>query len=116
MGAGNGTLMKNILDYIEEHEPQVYKRTRYKVIEISENLAEQQRQLIQQDGRHVKAVEIVHQSILEWNTTVPEPCFVIALEVLVHLVCVKAKGDRTTLRTISSRTTPRQARLTKASY
>ena len=42
MGAGNGTLMRNILDYIYEHEPEVYSRTQFKVIEISSALAELQ--------------------------------------------------------------------------
>lgn len=28
MGAGNGTLMANILDYIEEAHPDVYERTK----------------------------------------------------------------------------------------
>ncbi len=39
MGAGNGTLMRNILDYIYENEPEVYSRTQFKIIEISDALA-----------------------------------------------------------------------------
>ena len=46
MGAGRGTLMLNILDYLRANEPAVYERTRYKIIEISSNLAAlQKRQL-----------------------------------------------------------------------
>jgi hypothetical protein len=39
MGAGNGTLMLNILDYIRDTDPEVYARTKFKVIEISSSLA-----------------------------------------------------------------------------
>ncbi|CAK7267263.1 hypothetical protein SEPCBS57363_002505 [Sporothrix epigloea] len=46
MGAGRGTLMLNILDYLRANEPAVYERTHYKIIEISSNLAAlQKRQL-----------------------------------------------------------------------
>ncbi|KAF8469657.1 S-adenosyl-L-methionine-dependent methyltransferase [Kalaharituber pfeilii] len=46
MGAGNGTLMRNILDYIRDTDPDVYERTKYKVIEISPQLAELQRKTL----------------------------------------------------------------------
>ena len=39
MGAGNGTLMLNILDYIRETDPAVYACTRFRIIEISSSLA-----------------------------------------------------------------------------
>ena len=39
MGAGRGTLMLNILDYIRDVDPDVYERTRYRIIEISASLA-----------------------------------------------------------------------------
>ena len=51
MGAGNGTLMMNILDYIRINEPDVYDRTKYKIIEISHNLANlQAKQLMRTAG------------------------------------------------------------------
>ena len=43
MGAGNGTLMLNILDYIRDFYPHIYDRTKYKVIEISSALAKLKR-------------------------------------------------------------------------
>ena len=39
MGAGNGTMMLNILDYIRANHPDVYQRTQYKIIAISSSLA-----------------------------------------------------------------------------
>ncbi|GAA5917362.1 hypothetical protein JCM6882_006337 [Rhodosporidiobolus microsporus] len=39
IGAGNGTLMGDILDYIAQEAPEgVYERTRYRIVEISERL------------------------------------------------------------------------------
>jgi hypothetical protein len=80
MGAGNGTMMSNILDYIRESDPDVYDRTKYKVIEISEHLAGLQRR--QADSRgHKDKIEIVNKSVFEWDTYIPDPCFFLALEV-----------------------------------
>jgi hypothetical protein len=80
MGAGNGTMMSNILDYIRETDPDVYARTKYKVIEISEPLAGLQRK--QAESRdHADKVEIVNKSVFDWDLYVPNPCFFLALEV-----------------------------------
>lgn len=84
MGAGNGTLMLNILDYIRETDPSVYERTQYKIIEISSNLAKLQgNQLLRNaDSRgHASKVEIINKSIFEWNQTVGSPCYFLAMEV-----------------------------------
>lgn len=86
VGAGNGTLMLNILDYIAENRPEIYQKTRYNVIEISSKLAERQNQRL--DIRHVakrhsNSVEIINKSIFDWNTPVNEPCFFLAMEVIV---------------------------------
>ncbi|CAD6500061.1 BgTH12-04166 [Blumeria graminis f. sp. triticale] len=84
MGAGNGTLMLNILDYIRDTEPSVYDRTKYKIIEISSSLAKlQQRQLCNSPSvaAHLKKVEIINKSIFEWNEAVPAPCYFLAMEV-----------------------------------
>lgn len=77
-GAGNGTLMINILDYIKENDPEVYERTKYRIIEISSKLFNKQNSRLR---RHAQKVEIINQSVLEWDTLVPEPCFFITLEV-----------------------------------
>lgn len=99
MGAGNGTLMTNILDYIRSTDPDVYERTQYKVIEISTQLAELQRAAlschtstatsrsnstisnIPITPNHAPRVEIINKSIFTWDTHVPTPCFFLALEV-----------------------------------
>ncbi|RKF61435.1 Protein arginine methyltransferase NDUFAF7-like protein, mitochondrial [Erysiphe neolycopersici] len=84
MGAGNGTLMMNILDYIRDTDPSVYSRTKFKIIEISENLARLQHQQLFRNADakgHSKKVEIINKSIFEWNQIVASPCFFLALEV-----------------------------------
>jgi hypothetical protein len=84
MGAGNGTLMLNILDYIRDAETQVYERTKFKIIEISSNLAKlQANQLLRNaDSRgHHSKVEIINKSIFEWNQVVSSPCYFLAMEV-----------------------------------
>jgi hypothetical protein len=84
MGAGNGTLMLNILDYIRDAEPSVYERTQYKIIEISPNLAKlQSHQLLRTaDSKgHSSKVQIINKSIFEWDQMVPSPCYFLAMEV-----------------------------------
>lgn len=84
MGAGRGTLMLNILDYIREVDPQVYARTKFNIIEISSSLAAlQNRHLLSsaESRGHVDKVEIINRSIFEWNQYVPSPCFFLAMEV-----------------------------------
>ncbi|TQN70192.1 Protein arginine methyltransferase NDUFAF7-like protein [Colletotrichum shisoi] len=84
MGAGRGTLMLNILDYIRDIDPQVYARTQYRIIEISPALASLQRHhlLSTADSRgHAAKVEIINKSIFSWSERVPSPCFFLAMEV-----------------------------------
>ncbi|KAJ2687291.1 hypothetical protein IWW39_003040 [Coemansia spiralis] len=83
MGGGNGTLMMNILDYIREHEPGIYSRMEYNLIEISPKLAKQQ--VSQQARKHVMPhanVNIINKSIFDWKATVDRPCFFVAMEVI----------------------------------
>ncbi|KAK8043674.1 hypothetical protein PG993_006104 [Apiospora rasikravindrae] len=84
MGAGRGTLMMNILDYIRSVEPSVYDRVKYKIIEISPALATiQNSQLLATAASrgHSDKVEIINRSVFDWEERVPSPCFFIALEV-----------------------------------
>lgn len=99
MGAGNGTLMLNILDYIREVEPHVYHRTKFKIIEISSNLAKlQQNQLLRTaDSRgHANKVEIINKSIFEWDQVVPSPCYFLAMEVFDNFAHDSIRYDPTT--------------------
>ncbi|KAG0300785.1 hypothetical protein BGZ98_008906 [Dissophora globulifera] len=84
MGAGNGTLMLNILDYIQQFEPSVYERTRYRIIEISKKLAQRQgeRQEVRDVTRRHGCVEVINKSIFEWDTVVTDNCFFVGMEVL----------------------------------
>ena len=84
LGAGNGTLMLNILDYIRDLEPDIYERTKFKIIEISSSLASlQTKQLMRTASTrgHAEHVEIINKSIFSWDTLVPAHCFFLALEV-----------------------------------
>src|SRR6185437_16095143 len=70
MGAGNGTMMRNILDYIRENEPEVYSRTKFKIIEISASLADLQMTNIRQSpyGReHMQHIKVINRSIFDWT-------------------------------------------------
>ncbi|KAL9580081.1 MAG: hypothetical protein Q9212_004706 [Teloschistes hypoglaucus] len=84
LGAGNGTLMLNVLDYIRDVHPDVYERTQYKIIEISTALASLQSSLLTSSAAargHEKHLEIINQSIFNWNIYVGAPCYFVALEV-----------------------------------
>ena len=84
MGAGNGTLMLNILDHIRDMYPEVYALTQFKIIEISSALAALQASHLQRTATsrgHAEHVEIINRSIFDWDSTVPEPCWFLALEV-----------------------------------
>jgi hypothetical protein len=84
MGAGRGTLMLNILDFIRDTEPEIYARTQYRIIEISSSLADlQTRQLLSNAASrgHASRVEVVNRSIFDWQEPVPSPCFFLAFEV-----------------------------------
>ena len=80
IGAGNGTLALDILDYIQDRYPEVYDRTQYKIIEISASLANLQREKL--SSKH-PCVKIHNQSIFRWSKREPAPCFFLAMEVIV---------------------------------
>ena len=85
LGAGNGTLMLNILDYIRDMDPDVYARTQFRIIEISASLAALQRRAVHQSARtrmHREKISIINQSIFTWQSYVASPCFFLAFEVV----------------------------------
>ena len=84
MGAGNGTMMQNILNHIRETDHDVYQRTKFKIVEISSSLAELQMSNLQKSPsfqEDLDHVEIINGSIFDWKTYVHSPCFFLALEV-----------------------------------
>jgi SAM-dependent MidA family methyltransferase len=85
MGAGNGTLALDILDFLKHEYPDVYDRTRYTIIEISSKLAQAQRKRL---CRVHDCVEVVNKSIFHWQTNQPAPCFFVAMEVIVRSLFV----------------------------
>lgn len=91
MGAGNGTCALNILDHLQAYYPAVYKTCRYTVLEISESLCAQQRDLLAVHGDHVR---IHRANAIDWRRPPAELAaaqrerehtFVIGLEVLDNL-------------------------------
>lgn len=84
MGAGNGTMMLNILDFIRDTDYEVYQRTKFKIIEISPALADLQLKNLTDTltaKGHRDHVEIINKSIFDWDIYVHSPCFFLALEV-----------------------------------
>jgi len=84
LGAGNGTLMLNILDYIRLTDPDVYARTKFKIIEVSSSLASLQAHHLHATAAskgHADRVEIINKSIFHWDNYVSAPCFFLAMEV-----------------------------------
>jgi hypothetical protein len=96
MGAGNGTMMLNILDYIRDMYPEVYERTKFKIIEISSQLAILQQQGLGQSAYargHADKVEIVNRSIFDWDQYVSSPCYFLGLEVFDNFAHDALKYD-----------------------
>ena len=75
--------MIDALKYIQSHHPDVYARTKYRIVEISPQLAQRQTERAKRAGVE-ESVEIVQIDIFKWNGGGVEPCYVVALEVLVR--------------------------------
>jgi len=84
VGAGSGALAFDILKYVREQHPEVYKGMSYNIVEISPRLAKQQTEVLAQHVKTGKA-KIINQSIFDYNQQESKPCFFIALEVLDNL-------------------------------
>ncbi|KAF8967721.1 S-adenosyl-L-methionine-dependent methyltransferase [Flammula alnicola] len=95
IGAGNGTLAMDILNLLQEDYPDVYERTRYNIIEISESLVKLQKKKLQEAH---PCVNITHKSIFHWETTEPAPCFFVAMEVIDNFAHDIVRYDLSTLQ------------------
>ncbi|KAI5999408.1 S-adenosyl-L-methionine-dependent methyltransferase [Pisolithus orientalis] len=97
LGAGNGTLALNILDYLRVQFPEVYDRTLYTIIEISAPLARIQRERLRRAGHTKRTVNVHHRSIFSWTKTERAPCYVLATEVVDNFAHDVVRYDVRTL-------------------
>ena len=101
LGAGNGTLMMNILDFIRDFYPEVYERTKYKIIEISPALVTLQTAQLGANAEsrgHRDHVEIINRSIFSWDTYIASPCYFLSLEVFDNFAHDSIRYDPITER------------------
>ena len=82
LGAGNGSFMADSLTYIRDTHPELFVRTKYRIIEISPELARLQVARAKELGVEGQ-VEVLREDFFDWNGDSEKGCFVIALEVLV---------------------------------
>mmetsp|Transcript_9816 Transcript_9816/g.19290 ORF Transcript_9816/g.19290 Transcript_9816/m.19290 type:complete len:471 (+) Transcript_9816:91-1503(+) len=83
-GGGNGTNALHVLDYIKECAPKIYERTTYRLIEISDAMAERQTTLL--NAAHPGRFEVNNEDFCTFSGRGEDgPCAVIALEVLDNL-------------------------------
>lgn len=82
IGAGNGSFMIDTLTFLRQEHPEVYAKTKFKIIEISGMLAKGQKARAVQHGFGGK-VEVINEDFFRWKGGSSEPCFVVALEVFV---------------------------------
>ncbi|KAF7356212.1 Protein arginine methyltransferase NDUFAF7 [Mycena venus] len=99
IGAGNGTLAMNILDYLRSNHPEVYDRTRYNIIEISGRLVSLQRKKL---ASIHPCVKVVHKSIFRWDKKEPAPCFIVAMEVIDNFAHDMIRYDLRTLQPLQA--------------
>ena len=84
VGAGNGTLCRTILDFIEQQCPEVYSRSSYHIIEISKTMSDKQKHALSNTRHFIEGhVQLHNCSILDWNRLEEDGCFIVACEVLV---------------------------------
>lgn len=65
----------------------------YRIIEISQPLSEKQKAVARKHG-HRGVVEIVNQSVFDWDEKVLEPCIFLAMEVLVSRSSARVHPSR----------------------
>ncbi|GMF57782.1 unnamed protein product [Phytophthora fragariaefolia] len=86
IGGGSGSNALHVLDFLQQHAPDVYAKTKYTLIEISPVMAERQRRRVA--TKHPQQCTVINQDILTFADThapVNSQCFFLALEVLDNL-------------------------------
>ncbi|KAI9295160.1 DUF185-domain-containing protein [Neoconidiobolus thromboides FSU 785] len=84
MGGGNGTLMKNIMEFIRMNYKDIYDKTEYNIIEISQQLSQEQEknnQLELNEEMKLKC-KVVNCSIFDWENKIEDNGYFIGMEVL----------------------------------
>ena len=78
----------------------MFERTKYRIIEISPQLARRQRARAKRAGLEDN-IEIIESDFFKWDGGGSEPCYVVALEVLVSYAIYDGTwaDDRTILHT-----------------
>ena len=71
----------DILNYLREEHPDVYDRTHYTIIEISESLVKLQKEKLCHEH---PCVNVLNKSIFHWDVREPSPCYFVAMEVIVR--------------------------------
>ncbi|KAL4150924.1 hypothetical protein PRNP1_010313 [Phytophthora ramorum] len=86
IGGGSGSNALHILNFLKQHAPDVYAKTKYTLVEISPVMAERQRQRVA--AAHPQQCTVINQDILtfaDMHKPVKTQCFFLALEVLDNL-------------------------------
>lgn len=84
IGAGNASTAEDFLLYLRQNYPEVYRNTKYTVIELSYAMAEQQKNRLAgfiDEG----VADVQNSNIIDWDEVVEEKCCVIGLEVLDNM-------------------------------
>lgn len=86
IGPGNGTLAANILKTLKDDFPQIYERTEYNLIEISQHLREKQKaKLVPLYKDHVRFPDISILESSDQDQIDMRPCWIVGMEVLDNL-------------------------------
>ncbi|WVF70800.1 hypothetical protein IAT40_005594 [Kwoniella sp. CBS 6097] len=100
VGAGNGSFMVDSLTYLRDEHPEIYSRTKYRIIEISSALAKGQKTRAEKEGFGDR-VEVINSDVFKWEGPAHgkgnEACFVVALEVFDNFAHDMIRYDMSTL-------------------
>ncbi|WWC86121.1 uncharacterized protein L201_000992 [Kwoniella dendrophila CBS 6074] len=105
IGAGNGSFMIDSLTYLKQNYPEIYEKTEYRIIEISNSLSKGQRSRAEKEGFGDK-VNVINSDFFKWDGTLGnngkerdpnEACFVVALEVFDNFAHDMIRYDISTL-------------------
>ena len=87
--------MVDSLRYLRDEHPDVFARTKYRIVEISGALAQIQRKRAEKEGFGDK-VEVINEDVFKWGHEGPamrEACYVVALEVFVSYALCRVVID-----------------------